>query len=332
MYGYQSSTAEKRHESFFPKRTSSLELIDNRSQSAIQRKLQNTSSSDKVIQLGPNKRHKNNNKKMKKKKKDPFARPSFTADSKKSAILFHNTFSKHNFKFNLDKPNLKGANAAQPHRLAWKDIALLTKKHDQGNDSSGFNSMTQSFLSAGKKRITRIERRLNKYKKEGYSKRLIDLTKKLLKRAVGSHNSFETALNNYNGNPTQTNLTAFLKQANSFHANVPDYGPHFGVNQPVSAAMHLNFRRSRTRKRTPTGKRGRSPSPMSRTILEKLSKSHVSSGIAVDSKGRIITTSGKVISVSSLSDEVKAHISKFKKKRINSFNSKASFGSPYVKR
>ncbi|WP_298511257.1 hypothetical protein [uncultured Kordia sp.] len=325
MYSYQKSTAVKRNESFAPKRTSSLQLIDNRPESTIQRKLKNTTS--KVIQLGINKDHK-----KKKKKKSPYDRPSFTTDSKKSAILYHNTFGKHNFKINLSKPNLTGVNAAQPHRLAWKDIALLTKKHHEGGDSSGFHRMTKSFLRAGTRRVSRIEKRLNRYKNAGYSKKLIDSTKKLLTRATNSHNNFVTALNNYLGNGSQSNMVAFLKQANSFHANVPDYGPHFGVNQPVSAAVHLNFRRSRTRKKTSSGRRGRSPSPMSRAILENLSKKDVSAGIAVNKKGRIISTSGKLIPLSSLSDKVKAHIAKFNTKQINSFDPKAPFGSKYVKK
>ena len=145
MYSYQKNVARKRQDSFVPKKTSTFQLKDNRSQSTIQRKLKNsTSSGNNVIQMV----------------KHVTDRPSFTADSKKSAILYHNTSGHYDFKINISKPGLDKLNAAQPHRLSWKDIRDNTMNFHNNVSSSGFNKLTKIFISGGNSRIKRIERRL----------------------------------------------------------------------------------------------------------------------------------------------------------------------------
>ena len=317
-YSYQNK--RKTSDSFVPKRTTDygkgLLLEDNRNQSIVQRKLKHRIDDATVVQLG-----------RKKKKNhiiDLMKRPGFSADSKKSALLYNNLVKKPGYMINTKRPGLNKLNLAQPHRISWKDISKLNQKHQNGN-SSGFNSMNKSFISAGKTRIKNLEQlQKNNPNNSGY--------KELVQRAKGSQKSFEKALNNYNNNQNDTkSQKEFLRQANSFHANVPDLGTHFGVNNPVSAAMHLNFRKSNDPNRLKKDSRARSPSPMSRVLLQNMDSNDISSGIAVDKNNDYITTDGEVVKRSQLSNDVQKNVKKFKFKTIGSFDKNAISGPGYTK-
>ncbi|MEM6721090.1 MAG: hypothetical protein AAF611_17305 [Bacteroidota bacterium] len=337
MYSYQRNTARKQRESFVPKRTSTLQLVDNRPESIAQRKRQEATTTSGVIQLvkKQNKQPKNTSKKVAKKitkkKKDPFERPSFTTDSKKSAILFHNMMRKHDFEIDLNKPALPGRNAAQPHRLPWGDIRDIIRRYHNGGNSKEVMRLVRFFNRSGRRRIRRIRRRLERSKKHKHTTK-IKARKELLKRAENSQKDFQTSFDNYQNNQNEKNLKSFLKQSNSHHANVPDYGPHQGVNNPVSDTIHLNLRESRSRKRVhKKDPIPRSPSPASREILEGLKPSMTKKGIAVNSNGEIITTSGDHVPISALSPELQKRVAKFKKNIIKGYQQNAPFGSPYIK-
>ncbi|WP_046744336.1 hypothetical protein [Kordia zhangzhouensis] len=313
MYRYQNSIAQKKQESVVPKRASEMYLTDNRAKNVVQRVQQTSIDNRGVIQLG--------------KFKKVTDRPSFTADSKKSAILHHNTSRHQTFKINLKKPGLDKLNAAQPHRLSWKDIRENTMKYHNNISTSGFDSFTAIFIKSGNSRIRRINRRLQRAILQKSSSTRIAALTELLKRAKGSQTNFEQALTDYKSKKNDSTLKEFLRQANSFHANVPDYGPHMGVNNPVRAAIHLNLRKSRkTRHRDGSKDRARSPSPMSRRLLKGMAAKHLSDGIPVDHKGRIITTSGETVRISSLSKKMQKQVGKIKKKHIDSFQKNAQFG------
>ncbi|WP_430412677.1 hypothetical protein [Kordia sp.] len=347
MYSHQTKPHNKQYTSLVSITSDvhkPIQLKDNRSSSVIQRKLQFamnaiTSNTD-VIQLGKKKPktttsnalNKNKATKVKKKiKKTPYDRPSFTADSKQSAILHHNTSKRSSFQINPKKPNLPSLNAAQPHRFPWKDMREVTKGYHTGQKKKQFQSMIRFLKTSGDTRIEHIERRLERSKRKKDVSKIKGRTE-LLKRAKGSQSSFNKAHKEYTDTQNDKTLKEFLRQANSHHANVPDYGAHFGVNQPVNDAIHLNIRKSRSRKRkNSTDLRPRSPSPTSKKLLSELDPGSSEKGIAVDKDGKIITTGGKLIDPSTLSPDIQKKYALFKKTKIKSFMSNAPFGSPYKK-
>lgn len=319
------STADKRHDSLVPERTTAslipnrkyldhptVQLKDNRPKTILEKRFTrfHNIQSSHPIQLTDK-------------------RPSFTADSTKSAILHHNTSGEHKFQINEDKPGLPDLNAAQPHRFSWKDIRDNTDKFHKGGSKADFINWTKIFTDAGEERIADIKKRIAQSTHEGKVNKA-KLQKKLLSRAEGSQKNFKAAFLKYITNKSADHKTEFLRQANSFHANVPDYGPHRGVNNPVREAMHLHLVDSATRKATAT-KRPRSPSPMSRNLIDRLDPSQLSTGIAYTGDGRIITTTGEAVPLSDLRPEKKARIDTFPKKVVNSYHEGAAFGSAYKK-
>lgn len=295
---------------------SALQLKDNRDKSVVQRKqviaLKNWKPRSTIIQKAD-------------------ARPSFTADSKQSAFHWHNTMSSHSFTVDADTPDLPAHNAAMPHRMSWKDIRDNTNKYHKGKETkSDFERWTDRFIKAGEKRIEDIELSINDSETKGH-KTKAKLQKELLRRAKNSQQSFITARNNYPKSASKDDKKEFLRQANSFHANVPDLGPHKGVNNPVREAGHLNLvEKPQQRGR----KRERSPSPMSREVLS-MSPERLSVGLAFQDDDHVITTSGVPVPLTELSKSVQKSIGKFDKKQVNSFDPNAQFGStstPKVKR
>ena len=340
MLGYQKTSTIQRNQSLVPPKASDLYLTDNRDQSVLQRKLQNVSVSDGVYQLGVNKKKiakkkaakKKKPKKAKPKVKDVFDRPSFTADSKKSAIYSHNSSGRYSFSIDPEKPDLPSLNAAQPHRFPWKDIREVVRKRHLGTDKGEYLKFVKFLNRSGDARIRRIQRRLKRSRMRNDTVK-IKVREELLKRAQGSQKSFQSAHDSYEKKQDDSTLKELLRQANSHHANVPDYGPHQGVNNPVSDAIHLNLRRSRSRKRSKsTDPHPRSPSPTSGRLLKRLVPGMSEKGIAMITDGRIITTGGEAIDVSLLRPKVQKRVKRFKKTIIKGYLDDAPFGSPYVKK
>lgn len=243
-----------------------------------------------------------------------YKRPAFTSDSKKSAIMWHNTRPDRPFEIDEKTPDLPSHNAAMPHRMAWKEIRDSTKRFHKGDeDAADFVRWTDRFVTAGEERIAIIQ---DQIATEGDS----DELQELLARARSSQASFIEARDEYVLTEDAPEGKEFLRQANSFHANVPDFGPHRGVNNPVREAGHLHFTEPRGRKRT------RSPSPMSRQLLD-MSPERLPTGLAFQDDENLIATTGETVSRDELSPSTLARVDLFPQKIVRSFDPDAAFGS-----
>jgi hypothetical protein len=242
-------------------------------------------------------------------------RPGFTTDAKRGAVLWHNTRPNPSFVVNTAKPNLPWHNAAMPHRMSWKDIRDSTSRfHDRSENSADFRRWTGRFVEAGEERIAGLEVEIAAAGKSDSAAQL----RELLKRVKASQAAFVEARDTYAVSGGLADKLQFLKQANSFHANVPDLGPHNGVNNPVREAGHLRFVER-------PGGHGRTPSPMSRRVLA-LSPERLSTGLAFADNERLITTTGETISRGEMSEATRKAVDRFPRKVISSFDPNAPFG------
>jgi len=292
-------------------------------------------------------------------------RPSFTSDSKKAAIYTHNYLRDFDFELDEDKPDLSGVNGAMPHRYSWNDIRNSTKRYVGGKeDDEDFKRWTKRFIKAGKEKIRETQEEIDETEREIAKKKVRIRDKKLelastfdvneeealkkkikrlrkdksaLERKLGglkslrrrqksSQENFVSSRKELIDDTSDTGLRKeFLRQANSFHANVPDIGPHFGVNNPVSKYGHLNLRPSRHDTERRGRKRQRSPSPMSRRVLD-MSPERVS-GMAVTKDDEIITVSGETFRPRMLRKKYRSKFKKHDTKEIKSFKEDFNFGS-----
>jgi hypothetical protein len=278
-------------------------------------------------------------------------RPSFTSNSKKAAVLNHNLSSEYDFEFDTKKPEIAQANAAMPHRLSWSDIKTNTEQYDNGSEQAkDFSRWTKRMEDAGKEKIKIVKSNLDEMEKalktleskiqklpKGPKKQQMEGEKedleaqkegweKLEVLMKESQQEFTEARDEYAKKKTTQNMNGFLKQAHSFHANVPDFGPHFGVNNPVSEHGHLHLApvTNPKGKKKNKKKRTRSPSPMSRELLN-MSPGRVSS-IAVDSNNNIITTTGETVDPTELDPVYQSQIQQHGTHFIKSFDPNYDFG------
>lgn len=263
-------------------------------------------------------------------------RPSFTSASKKGAILSHNLGGQFSFTVDEEKPDLPSHNAAMPHRMSWKDIRDNTNKFHKGKeDGDDFERWTDRFVEAGNDRIANLKKEIGSIKKNikqseeddkpakaKLQKKLLLRKKQLLEHMEDSQEKFVSSRDTYMKSKDKSDKTEFLRQANSFHANVPDLGPHKGVNNPVRETGHLHV----VEKKEDRGrKRRRSLSPMSRRVVD-MSPERISN-LAYDKEGDLITVTGETVPVSKLPSKHRKRIKSFGQKTIKSFDPEAQFGS-----
>jgi hypothetical protein len=246
-------------------------------------------------------------------------RPSFTSNAKKAAFLSHNLNSSSTFTLS-SKPNLTTLNAAMPHRISYKNIRDNTISFVDGTSSvNDFKQWTDKMINAGKEKIKNTEQEIKDEQKDNkYSNKIGELNQ-LLQAQKKSQQAFETKRNNLLKSKIRNNQDAFIKEANSFHANVPDIGPHFGVNNPVQDKVHLNLLPTNDKK-----KRSRSPSPMSRNVMD-MDPKHLSQ-IPVDDDGDIITTSGATVPITSLDKKYQKKIEQIGTTVITGYDPNFKFG------
>lgn len=249
-------------------------------------------------------------------------RPGFTANAQQHARLNHNLNGAHGFEVNTKKPDLPAYNAAMPHRMSWKDIRVNTNKFVHGPESAAdFKRWTDRFIAAGDERIRMLQGRIHESKSDAH----LPDRQELLRRAEKSQREFTDARNALLDSRENSRRATFLNQANSFHANVPDLGPHQGVNNPVGERAHLNFlEESRGRSLTRGSGSARYPSPMSRGVLD-MSPGRLS-GIAVAHHGDVITVKGETVPLSHLSEADSERVKKHGTQVIPSFDPDAPFG------
>jgi hypothetical protein len=210
-----------------------------------------------------------------------------------------------------------------------KEGMIVETKTSYKNLKEDVEETEKDWKSAQKKkdkvRVQKLEKKLkNEKKKRDKERRRLSRHREqkeglelLLEKQKQSQEDFLESRKTLIEDKDSTSLKGFLRQANSFHANVPDLGPHFGVNNPVSEHAHLNLRESRSRKR------GRSPSPMSRRVLD-MSPERISL-IAVDDEDRIITTSGETVKKKYLPKKVRSRVKKHGTKEIKGYDPNFKF-------
>ncbi|MCX4244372.1 DUF4157 domain-containing protein [Paraliomyxa miuraensis] len=250
-------------------------------------------------------------------------RPGFTTDAKKSAYHYHNA-SNRGFQVDPNRPRLRSFNAAMPHRMSWADIRRNIEAFWNDEDSvDDFKRWTKRFVKAGRDRIAEIRGMRDRYRKQG-RKRDAWEADEALRRAEASQEAFEDARDDFARHPyAQKCKREFARQANSFHANVPDLGPHDGVNNPVRERTHLHFRRRKNSNR-------RSPSPMSRRML-RMSPERISE-IATTDDGDIIDVHGEVVDLEDLSRKRKRQVENIGFHTIKTFDPDAQFGKKTKKK
>jgi hypothetical protein len=179
-----------------------------------------------------------------------------------------------------DQSNLKPAdeNLALPHRHPYKAIETSTDLFLSGKeDAADLYRWTDRLIVATKKRRDINRKQIkNKKKRERYEETVEDQldgmerARKRFKKEVESGKSLDLS---------SSTTQEFLKYTNALHGNVPDYGPHAGVNIQVSDRTHLNVQEDGTL--TPGSFAAGSMSP------------HRGRGVARTNDGQyIVTTSG----------------------------------------
>ncbi|MGK6355788.1 DUF4157 domain-containing protein [Sphingomonas sp. DT-207] len=178
-----------------------------------------------------------------------------------------------------DQSDLKPAdeNLALPHRFPYKAIETSTDLFLTGKeDADDLYRWTDRLIEATEKRRDINRKQIkNKKKRERYEETLEDQldgmerARKRLKKEVESGKKPDLS---------SGTVQEFLKYTNALHGNIPDYGPHAGVNIQVSDRTHLNIQEDGTL--TPGSLAAGSMSP------------HRGRGIARTSDGQYIVTTG----------------------------------------
>ncbi|MUT65176.1 hypothetical protein [Paenibacillus sp. NEAU-GSW1] len=266
-------------------------------------------------------------------------RPGFTAGSKRAAFISHNLKEDANALIkNYKSPGLTEVNGAMPHRMSYKDIRDNTHKFTNGQETAAdFTRWTDRFVQAGNEKIALRKGQLNSDPGSA------DL-KQLIKDMEKSQKAFEAARDKLAGSPgDKSALKSFIKQANSFHANVPDVGPHFGVNNPVQDNAHMHVETVESKEEpmnmeSPSSemeieensdekqppKLKRRLSIMSRQV-RRMSVGRISA-FPYDSTGKLITTDGSTVDLDELPEEDSEAIEKHPKRTVKGYDPDFDFG------
>jgi hypothetical protein len=178
-----------------------------------------------------------------------------------------------------DQSKLKPSeeNLALPHRFPFGAIKQSTDLFLSGTETStDLDRWTDRLLEATEQRLDlnlpKIkDKKRKKYYEDTVNKQIDDTrdARKKFKAEVQSGSKLDL---------TSPETQEFLKNVNALHGNIPDYGPHVGVNIQVSDRTHLNFDESGTL--TPGSYAAGTMSP------------HRGRGIARTSDGKYIVTTG----------------------------------------
>jgi hypothetical protein len=146
-----------------------------------------------------------------------------------------------------DQSKLKPSeeNLALPHRFPFGAIKQSTDLFLSGMETStDLDRWTDRLLKATEQRrdlnLPKIkDKKRKKYYEDTVDKQIDDTrdARKKFKAEVQSGSKLDL---------TSPETQEFLKNVNALHGNIPDYGPHVGVNIQVSDRTHLNFNESGT--------------------------------------------------------------------------------------
>jgi hypothetical protein len=241
---------------------------------------------------------------------------AFIGGAKPAAILTHNLMSGSGFQVDEKKPAMPSHNAAMPHRLSWKSIRDLTAAYCDGTAlKAEFIHWTDVFIEAGEDHISEVQRIVKREEFDGEDLdaptlkgfvRLLDYRQKNQTAFVAARDALLKS---------KATKATFLKIANSFHANVPDLGPHRGVNNNVQALLHLHFLDT---------EKGASLSPMSRGLATEIPD--LLPPLAVNSGGAVISTTGDAYTGGEMSPRSRSAVAALPTKVVSSFDPDAQFG------
>lgn len=246
-----------------------------------------------------------------------FRRPNFTTATYRMAAESHNLL--RGADIDPYASNLSRRNLAVPHRFSWKSIRDNTLLYLNGDeDESAFRRWTDRMVYDGYDGKRRQFRGLQAWLKHKRDKRLtkyggpdqlterlddqIAACRRILMHMSRSQNDLRDARRSLiaqveSGASRRRVLAAatlFFKLMNNFFPNVPDLGPHRGVNIQVRERMHLNVDVSG------------SMSPFSSQMVAM--SPHRSEGIAVDDDGWVVGTFGDVVDPGRLDSDLAAGI------------------------
>lgn len=250
-----------------------------------------------------------------------FKRPNFSSAVYDTAVRMHNL--RLRAVIDVHDPGLSTRNLAVPHRFSWKALRDNTLKYlNEDETQADFERWTDRMLTLGGRDVRRsLERRVKKLKRK--RQKLLDggasewddeiedidddldnyeriLTRLAASRATARHARTDLiALVRRYRDPNDANppdrsevvkaAAVFLAAMNNYYPNVPDLGPHRGVNNPVRERMHLNVLSSGQL------------SPFSARMLEMTPGR--SEGIAVDEDENLVTTSGRLVDPTTLEQD-----------------------------
>lgn len=193
-----------------------------------------------------------------------------------------------------DQSDLKPAeeNLALPHRFPYKAIEDSTQLFLSGQEGpDDLDRWTGRLVDATKKRrVLNVPKIQPGEKRKRYDALVDDQLLKMEKARKKLHTEVEGGAKLDLTSPVTQD---FLKYTNALHGNIPDFGPHAGVNIQVSNRTHLNVEEDGTL--SPGSYAAGSMSP------------HRGRGVARTSDGKnIVTTAGKKVDPEELSKKLRA--------------------------
>ncbi|HXC55046.1 MAG TPA: DUF4157 domain-containing protein [Rhizomicrobium sp.] len=220
-------------------------------------------------------------------------RPNFPKSSYKLAAIAYG------IETGTDQTDMKPSeeNLAMPHRFPYAAIQSSTNAFISGNENAtDLDRWSGRLRTATVLRLKRNLPKLSGSDKTYYKKTIetqlkdFDEARDALKKSVAKGDSLDLA------SPV---VQTFMKFTNALHGNIPDYGPHEGVNIQVSDRLHLHFDSDGTM--TPGSLAAGSMTP-----------TRVPKGVAYTSDDEyLVTTDGKKVSVNDLKKSIQQQLAQF---------------------
>jgi hypothetical protein len=187
-------------------------------------------------------------------------------------------------------------NLAMPHRFPYAAIQSSTLEFIEGReDEADLERWSDRLLRATEERrditLPKLKGTEKAYYKKTIEEQILEFSQARIELEKSVANGDSLTL-------TSPVVQRFLKITNGLHGNIPDYGPHEGVNIQVSDRLHLHFHDDGTL--TPGSRAAGSMTPK-----------RVPKGIAyTKDKGYLVTTDGKKVAVSDLKKLIAQQLSK----------------------
>ncbi|HEY4940834.1 MAG TPA: hypothetical protein VII56_05355 [Rhizomicrobium sp.] len=220
-------------------------------------------------------------------------RPNFPSSAAKLGAMVY--ASQAGGKWKDVKPAAQ--NLALPHRFPYAAIQSSTQAFITGKETAtDLERWSDRLLLATKERLQLSLPKLAGDDKSYYKKTIEAQMTGFIKARSELKKAVEQGIKlNLSSQSVQT----FLKFTNALHGNIPDYGPHAGVNIQVSDRLHLHFNEDGTL--TPGSSAAGSMTP-----------TRVPKGIAHTSDDEyLVTTDGQKVSRNELRQLLRQQLSKF---------------------